>query len=70
LLISSMALTGANAADYAQTNNCASSVAPGASCTIAVSFTPSATGTRNASLAITDNAPKSPQKVSLTGSGI
>jgi hypothetical protein len=69
LLISSMALTGPNPADYAQTNNCGGSVAPGASCTITITFTPGATGNRNATLAITDNAPKSPQNVPLTGSG-
>ncbi len=69
LLISSMALTGPNPVDYAQTNNCGGSVAPGASCTITITFTPGATGNRNATLAITDNAPKSPQNVPLTGSG-
>jgi len=69
LLISSMALTGPNPADYAQTNNCGGSVAPGASCTITITLTPGATGNRNATLAITDNAPKSPQNVPLTGSG-
>src|SRR2546429_48120 len=60
LLISSMALTGPNPADYAQTNNCSSSVDPGANCTITITFTPGTTGNRNATLAITDNAPKSP----------
>ncbi len=69
LLISSMALTGPNPADYAQTNNCSSSVDPGANCTITITFTPGTTGNRNATLAITDNAPKSPQNVPLTGSG-
>jgi hypothetical protein len=69
LLISNMALTGPNRADYAQTNNCGGSVAPGASCTITITLTPGATGNRNATLAITDNAPKSPQNVPLTGSG-
>jgi len=69
LLISSMALTGPNPADYAQTNNCGGSVDPGANCTITITLTPGATGNRNATLAITDNAPKSPQNVPLTGSG-
>src|SRR5947209_7045916 len=44
LLISSMALTGPNPADYAQTNNCGGSVDPGANCTITITFTPGATG--------------------------
>ena len=58
-----------NPTDYAQTNNCSSSVAAGANCTITITFTPGTTGNRNATLAITDNAPKSPQNVPLTGSG-
>jgi len=69
LLISSVALTGPNSADYAQTNNCDSSVDPGASCTITITFTPGATGSRTSTLGITDNAPKNPQNVPLTGSG-
>ncbi len=69
LLISSMALTGPNPVDYAQTNNCGGSVDPGANCTITITFTPGTTGNRNATLATTDNAPKSPQNVPLTGSG-
>jgi len=70
LSISSMALGGANSADFAQTSNCGASVAAGASCTISVTFTPSAAGARSASLAITDNATGSPQTVSLSGTGL
>jgi hypothetical protein len=44
-------------------------VAAGANCTISVTFTPMASGTRTASLSITDNARGSPQKVSLSGTG-
>src|SRR6266478_4715886 len=69
LLISSMALTGANPADYAQTNNCGGSLDPGANCTITITFTPGATGNRTSTLAIPDNAPKSPQNLPLAGSG-
>jgi hypothetical protein len=67
LNITSIALTGANAADFAQTNTCGSSVAGGANCTISVTFTPSASGSRTASLSITDNASGSPQTVGLCG---
>jgi hypothetical protein len=56
--------------DYAQTNNCGSSVAAGASCAIDVTFTPLAMGPRPGTLTITDNAPNSPQTVSLTGQGV
>jgi len=44
-------------------------LAPGASCEIKVSFTPTQTGTRTGSLNFTDNAPGSPQSVSLSGTG-
>jgi FG-GAP-like repeat/Abnormal spindle-like microcephaly-assoc'd, ASPM-SPD-2-Hydin len=56
--------------DFAQTNTCGGSVAAGASCTISVTFTPTATGNRTGTLTITDNAPGSPQVVNLTGTGI
>jgi len=54
--------------DFSQTNNCAS-VSAGKSCTIKVSFKPTAKGTRTGTIAITDNASGSPQTVALTGSG-
>ena len=54
--------------DFAQTNAC-STLAPGASCTVNVTFTPTQPGTRTGKLTIVDSAPASPQKVSLTGSG-
>ena len=69
LTISSMAVTGTNAGDFAQTNTCGSSVAAGATCTISVTFTPTASGSRTASVTLADNATGSPQSVSLTGTG-
>jgi hypothetical protein len=56
--------------DFTQTNTCGSSVAAGASCTIAVTFTPTAAGPRTGTLSLADNAPNSPQTVGLTGSGV
>jgi hypothetical protein len=69
LTISSIAITGTNATDFAQTNKCPSSLAPGAKCNINVNFSPTAAGTRTASLSVSDNAANSPQTVSLTGAG-
>ncbi|HEV2380406.1 MAG TPA: FG-GAP-like repeat-containing protein [Terriglobia bacterium] len=69
LTITSISISGSNPADFSETNNCGSSVAAGASCTISVTFKPTAKGTRTASLSIVDNAPGSPQTVSLTGAG-
>jgi hypothetical protein len=69
LTFSGFAISGPSATDFTQTNNCGSSLAAGRSCTIAVTFTPTATGSRNASLDISDNGGGSPQKVMLTGTG-
>jgi DNA-binding beta-propeller fold protein YncE len=65
LSITSIAASG----DFAQTSNCGSVVNPGASCTLNVTFTPTATGTRTGSISITDDAAGSPHHVSLTGTG-
>ena len=70
LTISSIAITGADSSDFSQHNLCGSSLAPGGNCTITVTFSPTTTGVRTASLNVTDNAPGSPQTVSLTGTGI
>src|SRR5205807_692059 len=67
--ISSIAFTGTNSGDFAQTNNCGSSLAAGASCSIDVTFTPTAVGTRTATLTVTDTASNSPQTASVTGTG-
>jgi hypothetical protein len=55
--------------DYAQTNTCGSSVGAAGICTISVTFTPNATGTRIGAISFTDNASGSPQIVNLTGNG-
>src|SRR5437667_145158 len=55
--------------DFAQTNNCGSSVAVGGNCRINVTFSPTASGTRTGSLRVTDNASGSPQTACLTGTG-
>src|SRR3989454_7734897 len=75
LNLTSITITGAQAADFAFStrNTCptgASSVAPGVSCTIGVSFTPAAPGARAAAVNFTDDAVGSPQSVSLAGTGI
>jgi hypothetical protein len=50
-------------------NTCGASLAGGASCTIYVTFTPTAAGTRSGRLTLTDNASDSPQTVRLKGIG-
>jgi uncharacterized repeat protein (TIGR03803 family) len=69
LTITSIQITGADSGDFGQTNNCPSSLQPNNSCTISVTFTPIATGSRSAAVSVTDNAPGSPQSVPLTGVG-
>jgi len=68
LHISSVALGGASPGDYSLTNGCtASAYAVNATCGLSVVFSPLATGTRAATLTITDDAPNSPQTITLTG---
>src|SRR5207249_5695952 len=69
LAISGIAMTGANSGDFAQTNNCGTTVAAGANCTINVTFTPTATGTRSGTLTVKDNSATSTQTASLSGTG-
>jgi hypothetical protein len=69
LNISSISVSGANAADFNVTNTCGSAVAASANCSIDGTFTPSATGARNAIVTITDDAADSPQTISLSGTG-
>jgi hypothetical protein len=66
LHITSVTTGGTNASDFSLTNNCtAPSYAVGATCTIGVSLSPMATGARAAFITITDDAPNSPQTISL-----
>ena len=65
LSITSISTTG----DFAQTNNCGTSLGAGANCAIQVTFTPTQSGARAGTLRVSDNAAGSPQTVSLTGTG-
>ncbi len=70
LHITSIAVTGANSGDFAESDNCGKPIPPNGSCEIKVTFTPSTTGTRSAQVTITDDAPDSPQHVPLSGVGV
>jgi hypothetical protein len=71
LSIAAMTITGADPGDFKLTpaSTCGSSLAPGASCQISVTFTPSASGQRCANLTVTDNALPGSQVVTLVGTG-
>jgi hypothetical protein len=68
--ISGIAITGTNAADFAQNENCGSSLSPGGACTSTITFNPAQLGPRTATLTITDSAAGSPQSIALSGTGV
>jgi len=72
LTISSISITGTNAANFAlaQSSPCGSSVASSSTCTIGVQFAPHGSGSLSASLTITDSSSDSPQQVPLHGQGV
>jgi hypothetical protein len=70
LIVSGITFTGANIADFPiETNTCQSQLAPGANCSVSISFSPTASGARNANLVISSNAATSPDIVQLSGTG-
>jgi len=69
LNISGITIVGASPEDFNQVNNCGTSVATGASCSIGVNFTPSVAGSRSASLSVSDDGGGSPQTAGLAGTG-
>lgn len=71
LSITGIAVTGTDAGDFQETNTCGTSVPALGTCSISVTFTPTAVGTRTAQVTVTDNSPTpgSTQVVDLTGTG-
>jgi hypothetical protein len=61
--VSSIAVTG----PFAETNNCGSSIAAGGSCTVGVTFTPTATGAQSGVLTVTAGGVTSTTTLSGTG---
>jgi len=72
--VNSISLTGADPSQFTESDTCQvpSVLQPTKFCSINITFTPSASGTgsQQATLSITDNAPGSPQSVTLTGAGV
>jgi hypothetical protein len=69
LTITSVGLTGPNAADFAAGSACGASLAANSSCLISVTFTPTIVGAESAMLSIVDSDSTSPQTVALSGTG-
>jgi trimeric autotransporter adhesin len=62
---------GTNPSDFAETDNCSQSpLAGGKSCVINVTFDPTQTGARSAVVMLSDNAPKSPQILAVSGTAV
>jgi hypothetical protein len=70
LTINSIAITGANAGDFSETNTCPATLLAAGSCTVTVIFTPSTAANDSAALSVSDNATGSPQVAALQGTGI
>ncbi|MGC2638503.1 MAG: choice-of-anchor D domain-containing protein [Acidobacteriaceae bacterium] len=66
LSITSIAASG----NFSESNACGSSLAIGANCQISITFVPASAAPLTGTLTITDNAPSSPQTVSLSGTGV
>jgi hypothetical protein len=67
--ISKVYFTGGSTNWFVQTNNCGSSLAPGANCTINVQFAPQEKGNVSDYLSITDNGGGSQQQIPVSGTG-
>jgi hypothetical protein len=69
MTLGTISIRGLNASDFAQTNNCPATLAPNATCTIKVTFTPSAKGPRVGQVMIPDNAVGNPHNTAVIGTG-
>jgi hypothetical protein len=54
---------------FSETNNCGTSLAAGGSCTVSVTFAPTAAGSASGTLSVNSSAPGSPLTVALSGTG-
>jgi len=70
LQVSNVSVTGNNPGDFSASPSGCGDVPTGGTCTISVTFTPSASGARAAALSILSNAPSSPDQVTLSGTGL
>jgi trimeric autotransporter adhesin len=72
LTFSAFTLGGSASADYARSGSCsvATPLAAGAQCTLAVTFTPSAVGSRSAALTVQSDASNGAATISLSGTGV
>ena len=69
LAVSNIAIAGTNESDFSKTSNCPSTLAPTDSCTIEVTFTPSAKGGRGATMTVSGNMATGETTMALYGIG-
>jgi hypothetical protein len=69
LTVRAIAIDGVAANDYRQSSDCVRTLQPGATCTIAVTFTPQDYGVRAASLTLYDDGAGGSQSIALRGTG-
>lgn len=68
--ITKVTISGTNPADFTETSNC-TSLTEGSSCTVTLTFSPTALGARSAVLTVTDDSTSDPTLVvNLAGTGI
>jgi len=69
LTITSVTVGGTNSGDFSQTNNCGTSLPGGGSCTLTVTFTPAASGSRAGTITIVHSGNNNPTVINLSGTG-
>jgi hypothetical protein len=73
LNITNSGISGPNASEFTMSSTCGSSLAPLASCTVTVNFTPTAQGSRTANFSVSDNGGSAnssgTDQATLTGTG-
>jgi beta-propeller repeat-containing protein/ASPM-SPD-2-Hydin domain-containing protein/HYDIN/CFA65/VesB family protein len=70
MAISKIAISPATAVQFAETNNCAATLGPKASCLIDATFSAQQAGSWTATILLTDDAVESPQAIALSGTTI
>jgi hypothetical protein len=70
LHIASIGIAGAATPDFSETSDCPATLTVGSSCTLDVTFTPAAEGTRTAALTVDDDGAGGEQAVALAGAGV
>ena len=69
LKVSGITLVGVDPKDFSLSKTCGTKLSKGASCTLSVTFAPSASASLSATVSVADNAAGSPHTVALSGTG-